>query len=386
MVTLRERMLKTLRHEIPDIVPCCPDISIMVPLKMKNRPFWEFYINEEENQFFDVYNNENIFKAYVDACKYFGIIAWCWYQSPRVIDEEVSYQNEIISKNNDRIMVRTTMSTPEGDLWSETMYPVDNPAVPVRKYIKDFKREFKFLKYFYPDLSNMDFSPVLKEKEYVGDQGVVSIGVLPPSLVHLDSYVDGGLGALGTIYYDYPELIKKYKEMHEEWTYKYLKKIIESKSCDEILTGGSGLVTWQSPKIIRELSLDGLKQLTKLCKENDLISHVHCCGFENILVKMCAEETDLDVIEPLETPPQGDCDLGDLKKLYGKKLVLKGNIHTSEVMLSDVKNVEKAAIKCIEDAKAGGGFILSTGDQCGRDTPHENIFKLVEVCEKYGKY
>ena len=198
--------------------------------------------------------------------------------------------------------------------------------------------------------------------------------------------MDGGLGALGTIYYDYPELIKKYKEMHEEWTYKYLKKIIESKSCDEILTGGSGLVTWQSPKIIRELSLDGLKQLTKLCKENDLISHVHCCGFENILVKMCAEETDLDVIEPLETPPQGDCDLGDLKKLYGKKLVLKGNIHTSEVMLSDVKNVEKAAIKCIEDAKAGGGFILSTGDQCGRDTPHENIFKLVEVCEKYGKY
>ena len=34
----------------------------------------------------------------------------------------------------------------------------------------------------------------------------------------------------------------------------------------------------------------------------------------------------------------------------------------------------------------GGGFILSTGDQCGRDTPEANIFKLVEVCEKYGRY
>jgi hypothetical protein len=29
---------------------------------------------------------------------------------------------------------------------------------------------------------------------------------------------------------------------------------------------------------------------------------------------------------------------------------------------------------------------LSTGDQCGRDTPEENIFKLVEVAKTYGKY
>ena len=161
---------------------------------------------------------------------------------------------------------------------------------------------------------------------------------------------------------------------------------LAAKCCDEIETGGSGLMTWQSPKIIRDLSLDGIKVITKMCKENNLISHLHCCGFEKELVKMCAEETDLDIIEPLEPPPQGDCSLKELKQKYGEKLVFKGNLHTSEVMLADPKTVEIAAIKCIEDAAEGGGFILSTGDQCGRDTPHENIFKLVEVCERYGKY
>ena len=35
---------------------------------------------------------------------------------------------------------------------------------------------------------------------------------------------------------------------------------------------------------------------------------------------------------------------------------------------------------------AGGRFILSTGDQCGRDTREENIFAMVEVCKTYGKY
>jgi len=382
-MTLRERMLKALRHEITDELTCCPDISVMVPLKMKKKPFWEFFLDIENNIFYENYNNENLFKAYVDACKYFGIPAWCWYMSPDIKNEEISYRNKIVEKKNDRITVETTMSTPEGDLWSLTVYTIDNPPFPLRKYIKDFKKDFKFLKYFYPPLDNIDFSPVLKEREYVGDQGVTAIGILPPSLVQLDSVVDGGLGVLGMVYYDYPELILKYKDMHEEWSVKYLEKIAAEKCCDEILTGGSGLMTWQSPKITRELSLEGLKQITAICKKNNLISHVHCCGFEKELVKMCAEETDLDVIEPLETLPQGDCNLKEIKKAYGKKLVLKGNIPTSEVMLSDVKTVELYAKKCLEDAAYDGGYILSTGDQCGRDTPHENIFKLVEICKEY---
>ena len=385
-MTQRERMLKALRHETPDVVPCCPDISIMVPLKMKGRPFWEFYIDEDEGIFYDVCGSADLPEAYADACRYFGIPSWAWYVSPRFEPHDVEYRHEILEKRDDRIVVRATMSTPKGDLWAETVYPVDNPPFPVRKYIKDFEKEFEFLKYLYPRLDNIDFGPVSREREMLGDNGVNCVGVVPPSLAHLDGFVDGGLGRIGLLYYDYPELIARYKEMHENWSMEYLKKVVEAKCCDEILTGGSGLMTWQSPKITRELSLDGLKQITKVCRANGIISHLHCCGFENELVKMSALETDLDVIEPLETPPQGDCDLKQLKQKYGSRLVLKGNLHTSSVMLSDVGTVEKAAIKCIEDAAEGGGFILSTGDQCGRDTPHENIFKLVEVCEKHGRY
>ncbi|HUT33160.1 MAG TPA: hypothetical protein VNE39_06765 [Planctomycetota bacterium] len=39
-----------------------------------------------------------------------------------------------------------------------------------------------------------------------------------------------------------------------------------------------------------------------------------------------------------------------------------------------------------DDAAAGGGFILSTGDQCGRDTPDENILAMLEVARDYGRY
>ena len=56
------------------------------------------------------------------------------------------------------------------------------------------------------------------------------------------------------------------------------------------------------------------------------------------------------------------------------------------MLRGSVEDVERAARRAIDDAGAGGGFILSTGDQCGRDTPEANLFKLVEVAETYGRY
>jgi len=114
---------------------------------------------------------------------------------------------------------------------------------------------------------------------------------------------------------------------------------------------------------------------------------VYSCGPEKELVKMAAEETLLTVIDPLEIPPMGDCRLADLKKLYAHKIVLKGNLHTTTVMLKgSVDDVASASKKAIDDAAAGGRFILSTGDQCGRDTPYANLKTMVEVARTYGGY
>jgi uroporphyrinogen decarboxylase len=43
-------------------------------------------------------------------------------------------------------------------------------------------------------------------------------------------------------------------------------------------------------------------------------------------------------------------------------------------------------MQALDAAMEGGGSVLGTGDQCGRDTPEANITKLVEVREKRGKY
>ena len=156
---------------------------------------------------------------------------------------------------------------------------------------------------------------------------------------------------------------------------------------DFLLCGGSGTLVWQTPAVFCELVLPVLKRVTALAHEAGIPTHIHSCGPEAELVKMAAEETDLTVIDPLEVPPMGDCDLGELKRLYGDQIVLKGNLHTTKVMLhGSTGDVAAAGRQAIDDAGAGGGFILSTGDQCGRDTPDENLFAMVETARTYGRY
>ena len=130
-----------------------------------------------------------------------------------------------------------------------------------------------------------------------------------------------------------------------------------------------------------------VKTIAQLCSEHGIPSYVHSCGPEKALIKICHDETQLTVIDPLEIPPMGDCNLKEIKQLYGDKLVLKGNLHTTNVMLrGSVEDVKRASRQAIDDAAKGGRFILSTGDQCGRDTPDENLFAMIETARTYGKY
>jgi uroporphyrinogen decarboxylase len=156
---------------------------------------------------------------------------------------------------------------------------------------------------------------------------------------------------------------------------------------DFLLCGSSGSLVFQSPAMFRELALPVLKHVTERAYDLGIPTHVHSCGPEKELVRMAAEETMLTIIDPLEVAPMGDCDLSELKQNHGDRIMLKGNLHTTRVMLhGSVDDVVAASKQAIDDAGAGGGFVLSTGDQCGRDTPDEHIYAMVETARTYGRY
>ena len=156
---------------------------------------------------------------------------------------------------------------------------------------------------------------------------------------------------------------------------------------DFLCVGGSGTLVTQTVDMLRRVALPAVKRIIERATGDGIPTHVHSCGPEAELVRIMAEETDLTVIDPLEPPPMGDCDLAELKRRYGGSLVLKGNLHTTRTMLHGTpEEVAAASRKAIDEAGEGGGFILSTGDQCGRDTPEENLRAMIETARSYGRY
>jgi len=191
-------------------------------------------------------------------------------------------------------------------------------------------------------------------------------------------------------YHDHPELHEAWAAERVEACERRFERILAmdpDARPDLLCVGGSGTLIFQTVEMFRKVALPAVKRGIELASAAGICTHVHSCGPEAELVRIMAEETDLTVIDPLETPPMGDCDLADLKRRFGSKIVLKGNLHTTDVMLRGrPDDVAAASRRAIDDAAEGGRFILSTGDQCGRDTPDENLLAMVETARTYGRY
>ena len=147
---------------------------------------------------------------------------------------------------------------------------------------------------------------------------------------------------------------------------------------DFILIGSSGIMITNPEPIFRAaLRCRRSRRSPRICKEAGIPSQIHCCGPEYDLVSICAEETRPDAASTRwRSRRWATATWREVKREFGSKLSLMGNLHTTEVMLAARRRTcERAAKQAIDDAAEGGGFILSTGDQCGRDTPDENIFQ-----------
>jgi uroporphyrinogen decarboxylase len=376
-MTGRERIMTALWNKQPDRVPATPDISIMIPSRLTGKPFWDIEVNE----------NPSLTFAYINAVKYFGIDGWMFNGSlDYTLKNHIETEKEVIWRSDEKWIVRHVTHTPDGDLTQTQVSPKENPSTMTEKMIKDFKKDFKKIKHLYSDVIACDASAYHQQKKEMGEAGMICVYISVPGFQNFVVLFNGNLEALTYAYNDYPDLFEELVELYDKHQMQKLAFALDA-GVESILTGGSGSITMQSPKLFRKLSLPTLKKITRNCREAGVLCGIHSCGKERYLVEACANETDLNYVNPLEIPPMGDCDLAECKQKFGHKLALMGNLHTTQTMLfGSVTDVRRESLKAILAAGENGGFVLSTGDQCGRDTPLENIFEIVKVAKEFGTY
>lgn len=114
--------------------------------------------------------------------------------------------------------------------------------------------------------------------------------------------------------------------------------------------------------------------------------YTHTCGFIGDRLDLMAE-SGIDGLECMDPPPLGNTLLQDAKEQVGKKLFLKGNMDSVNVLLKATPESLKAYVRdMLACGMPGGGYILSTACSVAPGVKPEILRLLALLAEKYGVY
>ncbi len=370
-MTPRERILCAIRGLPTDRIAVAPDLYAMIPCRLTGKPYWDIYFNE----------SPPLWQAFVDAANHFDIDALSYHGTLRFVGTSRLSSHQAIERHEDHWIQHVRIKTPDGDLTQTLFCPREDVASYPEHLVKDFVRDFKKLRHLFSDVSSHDREYYEAQRRYMGDRGLTGMFLMPPGFQIFHFYFQGSLEAVTYAREDEPDLFEELVHLYARRSLQELEIALDCR-VDCIITGGSGSITLQSPEIWRELSLPTIRTIADRCRQAGIPCGIHSCGLERFLVEMCAAETAIDFVNPLEIPPMGDCDMQDLLDRFGDRLTLMGNLHTIDVMLNGTEEDVRARSEDLLRMARGKRFVLSTGDQCPRDTPDANIRAMVEAARR----
>ena len=219
--------------------------------------------------------------------------------------------------------------------------------------------------------------------EKVGDKGLVMFG-----LDHAAYAVCRKIGSerFALMCIDDRDLIK-------EAVYTYAKRIRDHVKA-VLDTGIRPIFSWVGPELIipplvrmdefEEFVFEVDKPLCDLIHDAGGYVWVHCHGRVGKLLKRFAE-MGVDVLNPIEPPPQGDVTLKEAVELVGNSMGLEGNIEMASLQLSRPEELKEQIRQAVEEGSQSKRFILGpTAGYMEYPLPTEQYIQNLMVYLEYG--
>ena len=109
--------------------------------------------------------------------------------------------------------------------------------------------------------------------------------------------------------------------------------------------------------------------MVQMIQRHEGFVRLHCHGrIRNILPYM--QQMNVDAIDPIEPPPQGNVELGEVRRQYGKAFALFGNLEISDIENMDASRFEKVVAQSIREGTQGEGrgfVLMSSSSPFGRN-------------------
>jgi len=379
----RERVLKTLKHEEPDIVPwgehwvdynVYEDIlgrETFLHAKMKEtRALWE----GRQDEIAECYKRDTVDLAEALGFDIVPVYVLGWYGTehrPMKRLDEDTYQDE------DGHIYRVSSVT--HDLMP---YRV-NPEAYTPPTLEDVERE----------IDEIDREGVrkpedgqwqlvrhvvkkMKKTHFIACVGAPDIGFPTFGLTAEDRYLNLAL---------HPEMHAKLSELTGKRAISLLKYYAEE-GVDGLVPAadfGSSTGLLASPKIFIEHVFPWLKAYCDEAHRLGMKVLKHSCG-RTLEIFDYFIKAGYDAYESIQ--PTAGMDIRLLKERYGERITLWGGVSNENLIGGGPHDVEADARYAIRWAAPGGGFIYGASHSIAVGTSLENVLRMKEARERYGVY
>lgn len=184
-----------------------------------------------------------------------------------------------------------------------------------------------------------------------------------------------------------PELVDRFFQTTTEGMLPILQAQI-----DMGVDGIMGATDWcfksgpiMSPQMLRRFILPHLATMAEICHQHGKPFIQHLDGNTESVLGLLIDEVGIDGYHSIE--PTAGMDIARLKKEYGDRIALLGNIDCGGVLVSGTPaQVREETKEIIGAAAPGGGFVLASSNAIHDAVPMENLGAMLAAGREWGRY
>jgi len=190
-----------------------------------------------------------------------------------------------------------------------------------------------------------------------------------------------GLEGFCTMLYDDLPLVEKVLDYYFDWSEAVAERVCQIGFDVYVTTDDMAFKTAPlfSPQVFREVILPRYR---RVAPKIAIPWVIHSDGN---LLPILDDLLSLGIagLHPIE---KGAMDIRAMKRDYGDRLCLLGNVDLNILGMGTPAEVEREVRGLIQDIAPGGGYILTSGNSLASYVRPENVLAMVEAVQKYGRY
>lgn len=239
-----------------------------------------------------------------------------------------------------------------------------------------------FETYPWPDPKRLDYSELEEVEAYLpkGMKVVTVAGNFYETSVALLGFENFVLSLVDNI-----DLVERVFNRVAEIAFGIFQKVIEMPTVGAIVTGGDIAYaggTMVNPEFLKKYVFPWYKKQGDIARINakPLIHHS-----DGNLWKVMDDliETGINAFHPFEPKAM---DINQVKKRYGNKICILGNINVDDLSRDTPDKIEAQVKKRIQEIGKGGGYCVASSNSIPNYVKIENYRAMINATFKYGRY